>query len=91
MAERKTAFLLCLREESSLDGSMRFMVRGVKDGAIVAQSRAMAASAIVLAMKWTENGVQDVAIQSPNGRSSDIEVFRSEHLRFVAGHGNRTS
>jgi len=61
---------------------MAYRIQAERDGQSVVASRNSPASAVVLAMKWTESGLQAVMIVNEAGRSHDV---RAAQRRLVHG------
>ena len=55
---------------------MRYTIQAHYDGQVVATTCATATSAIVLAVKWTDEGCLDVVIINEDGRSHGLEDAR---------------
>ncbi len=51
---------------------MTYMIQAEQDGKRIVATRTSPASAVVLAMKWVENGLTSVQILSEAGRAHDV-------------------
>lgn len=58
---------------------MPFSVMGTGPTGIKSAVRNSAASGIVLAMKWEEDGVRDILITPPGKKAQCFKAFRDQH------------
>lgn len=62
---------------------MPFIITGTGPAGLVSVTRTTAASAIVLAMKWDEDGVQNVQIAPPGKTARCFKIFRAQHYGWA--------
>lgn len=62
---------------------MPFIIKGIGKAGPQLTTRTKAASAIVLAMKWDEKGVQDVQIAPPDRKPLCYKIFQAQHYRIM--------
>lgn len=60
---------------------MAYTIQAERAGQPVMETRNSPASAVVLAMKWTEHGFQAVQIVSTEGRTHDVKSARQRLAR----------
>ena len=60
---------------------MPFIITGNGPSGFYSATRSSPASAIVLAMKWAEHGVQGVQITPPDQEARCFTDFRAQHYR----------
>ena len=60
---------------------MPYTIRAHQDGLPVSTTRFHAASAVVLAMKWAEEGCQAIVIVDDEGRPRSLEEARRDSTR----------
>lgn len=53
---------------------MPYMIQAEQEGERIVATRNSPASAVVLAMKWTEKGLQAVVILTESGRRHDVSA-----------------
>lgn len=69
---------------------MPFIITGRGPDGLRSVSRTTPASAIVLAMRWYEEGVQDIEITPPDQDARCFRVFQSQHYgALLAGSVRR--
>jgi hypothetical protein len=59
---------------------MPFVVTGIDPSGLLSATRVSPASAIVLAMGWDRDGVQDVQIEPPGLEARCFKDFRVQHF-----------
>ncbi len=60
---------------------MSYTIKGEQGGNRVVATRNSPASAVVLAMKWAENGYQSIRIVNRDGRAHDVSGARQRLAR----------
>lgn len=58
---------------------MHFTITGMTANGIKVATREKAASAIVIAMKWTEQGVRNVRIAPPGEEAQPFGIIQAKH------------
>lgn len=58
---------------------MQFLITGTVKNGLRTTSRSRASSAIVIAVKWDEQGVKNVRIASPGEEAQPFRTFQAKH------------
>lgn len=59
---------------------MTFSITGVGPDGPKTATRKMAASAIVLAMRWETQGIQEILIASPGEKAQCFKIFQKKRI-----------
>lgn len=62
---------------------MPFIITGTGSTGLKSVTRTTAASAIVLAMKWDEDGFRNILITPPGHKPQSYKRFQAQHYRIV--------
>lgn len=62
---------------------MPFSITGIGPTGLLSVTRTTAASAIVIAMKWDEDGIQLIQIAPMGGKPRCFKLFRAQHYRLL--------
>ena len=60
---------------------MPFIITGTGPAGLKSVTRMTAASAIVVAMRWDEDGIQSIQIAPPGKKPRCFKIFQAKHYR----------